>query len=138
MLNTQNNENEVGIDRTEVTYSIEEKQAAQRAMIGLFGMWGVQDEDVPSILCDVSVEEYKLWKIGQYGHVSKKLVKRMMDILSLHRKLRQMFTDPKRCYIWMGSANANFQGQAALDILKNEGGEGVIRINKYLNAVIYN
>lgn len=137
MLNTQNHKNEIGIDRTEVTYSLEEKQAAQKAMIGLFGMWEVQDEDVPFILCDVSVEEYKLWKIGQYGDVSKKLVKRMMDILSLHRKLRTIFTDPKRCYSWMGCANANFQGQSALDILKNKGSEGVIRIDKYLNAVIY-
>lgn len=111
----------------------EEGAALLRAVITLFGRWGLTDDEA-AMLLDLPVRTYRRWKAGQPGRLDRDTKARLSNLLGIHKALRIIFTDPARGYAWVKAENAAFEGRAALDIML--GGEltDLMRVRRYLDA----
>lgn len=117
------------------SYGTEELQAMQRAIIALFGKWGVTDAEAATILGGISAKTFRRWKTGDYGRVGRDLADRMSNLLGIHKALRIIFTDPATGYDWMCTENAALGGRSALEVMQNGGMEDIVRIRRYLDSV---
>ncbi|MBD2843517.1 MbcA/ParS/Xre antitoxin family protein [Erythrobacter rubeus] len=112
----------------------EEAAAMFRAVVNLFGKWGVSDEQA-SILLDVPVRSYRRWKAdGEPGRIDRDTKARLSNLMGIHKALRYMFRETQRSYAWVQAPNDAFQGRPALDIML--GGEltDLMRVRRYLDA----
>ncbi len=112
----------------------DEAQAVQRAMIRMFDHWGITDAEASILLGDVSPRTFQRWKVGQYGRVGVDLVTRMSNLIGIHKALRLLFSDPARGYRWVRTANADFGGQSALDVMLGGQITDLMRVRRYLDA----
>lgn len=131
--------NVVQIDRPETAvpengYSTEEVHAMQRTVLNIFDRWGVTDVDAATVLGGISAKTFRRWKDGEYGRVNRDLADRMSHLLSIHRALRIIFTEPQAGYAWVASPNRAFAGQTPLDVMKRGGMEDLVRLRRYLDA----
>lgn len=110
-----------------------EGAAMLRAVLNLFGKWGLTDDEA-AVLLDLPLRTYRRWKTGQAGRLDRDTKARLSNILGIHKALRILFTDPARVYGWIKSPNAAFGGPSALDIM--QGGEltDLMRVRRYLDA----
>lgn len=115
-------------------YSSEELQAMQRAMLNLFGRWGVSDINASVILGGISAKTYRRWKDGDYGRVSRDLADRMSNLLGVHKALRIIFADAVTGYQWVQAPNKAFAEKSPLNILLQGGMEDILRIRRYLDV----
>ncbi|MGB5078847.1 MAG: MbcA/ParS/Xre antitoxin family protein [Sphingorhabdus sp.] len=113
--------------------SPDEGAAAFRAVLTLFGKWGVSDEQAATLL-DMTARTFARWKADGPGRISRDGRARLSNFLGIHKALRIIFQEPKRGYDWIKSANSAFDGASALDIML--GGEltDIMRVRRYLDA----
>jgi len=110
-----------------------EGAAAFRAVMRLFGLWGVTDGQAATIL-DLPPRTLARWKAGEIGRIGRDGRARLSNLLGIHKALRITFREPVRGYAWIKAPNAAFAGRSALEIML--GGEltDLMRVRRYLDA----
>ena len=111
----------------------QEAAAMFRAVLNLFRLWGLSD-DQASVLLDLPVRTWRRWKAGDLGRIDRDGKARLSNIMGIHKALRILFTDPQRGYAWIKAPNAAFADRSALDVML--GGEltDLMRVRRYLDA----
>jgi uncharacterized protein (DUF2384 family) len=111
----------------------DEAAAMFRAVLNLFRLWDVSDEQAAVIL-DLNRRTYARWKAGELGRIGRDGKARLSNLMGIHKALRTIFREPARGYEWMKAPNQIFDGRSALDIML--GGEltDLMRVRRYLDA----
>lgn len=111
----------------------EEAAATFRAVLNLFGKWGLTDEQAATLL-DMPVRSYRRWKVEGPGRISRDGRARLSNLMGIHKSLRIIFAEAPRSYAWIKAANDVFGGASALDVML--GGEltDIMRVRRYLDA----
>lgn len=111
----------------------EEAGAMFRAVLNLFGKWGLSDEQA-AILLDAPIRTYRRWKAGDLGRIDRDGKARLSNIMGIHKALRIIFQEPQRGYGWIKAPNEAFGGRSALAVML--GGEltDLMRVRRYLDA----
>ncbi len=111
----------------------DEAGALFRAVLNLFGRWGLTDEQAATLV-DMPVRTYRRWKAEGPGRVSRDGAARLSNLIGIHKALRIVFSEAQRGYVWIKSSNSAFAGLSALDIML--GGEltDIMRVRRYLDA----
>ena len=110
-----------------------EAAAMFRAVINLFRLWSVNDEQA-AILLDLPVRSFRRWKAGELGRFDRDRKARLSNIMGIHKALRIILREPQRGYAWIQAPNAAFAGQTALRVML--GGEltDLMRVRRYLDS----
>lgn len=113
--------------------SDDEAAAMFRAVLNLFRLWDVTDEQAGTLL-DMPLRTYRRWKAGEIGRMDRDAKARLSNLMGIHKALRLIFREPQRGYGWIRSANDAFGGRSALDVML--GGEitDLMRVRRYLDA----
>ena len=111
----------------------DEGAAMFRAARGLFGKWGVTDEQA-AIVREMPVRSFRRWKAEGPGRISRDGCARLSNLMGIHKALRIIFSEPQRGYAWIRAVNSAFAGGSALDVML--GGEltDIMRVRRYLDA----
>ena len=111
----------------------EEAAAMFRAVLNLFRLWDVSDEQA-AIILDLNRRTYARWKAGDLGRIGRDGKARLSNLMGIHKALRTIFRDAARGYAWIKAPNTIFDGQSALDVML--GGEltDLMRVRRYLDA----
>ena len=111
-----------------------EAEAAARAIVNMFGRWGLSDQDACILLGGIAPRTWARWKKGELPKLGRDLRARLSNLLGIHKGLRIVFNDPERGYGWVERPNAAFGGSSALDVMR--GGEltDLMRVRCYLDA----
>jgi Protein of unknown function (DUF2384) len=111
----------------------DEAAAMFRAVIKLFALWSVTDEQAATLL-DMPLRTYRRWKAGDVGRIDRDSAARLSNLIGIHKALRIIFREPQRAYGWVSAANAAFGGRTALEVML--GGEltDLVRVRRYLDA----
>ena len=118
---------------TDAPISDAEGAAMFRAVLNLFRLWGVPDEQAASLL-DLPPRTYARWKAAGAGRLGRDGKARLSNLMGIHKALRIIFLDPQRGYDWIKAPNAAFGGRSALAVML--GGEltDLMRVRRYLDA----
>jgi hypothetical protein len=113
--------------------SDEEAAAMFRAVLNLFRLWDVSDEQA-AIILDLNRRTYARWKAGDLGRIGRDGKARLSNLMGIHKALRTIFRDAARGYEWIKAPNEIFDGQSALEVML--GGEltDLMRVRRYLDA----
>lgn len=111
----------------------EEAAAMFRAVLNLFRLWGVNDDQAATIL-DVPRRTFARWKAGEVGRLGRDGKARLSNLMGIHKALKIVFREASRGYAWIKAPNAAFGERSALDIML--GGEltDLMRVRRYLDA----
>lgn len=111
----------------------DEAAAMFRAVLNLFGKWGLTDEQAATLL-DMPLRTYRRWKAEGPGRISRDGRARLSNLMGIHKALRIIFTEAARGYAWIRAANDAFGGASALEVML--GGEltDLMRVRRYLDA----
>ena len=111
----------------------EEAAAMFRAVLNLFRLWDVSDEQA-AIILDLNRRTYARWKAGDLGRIGRDGKARLSNLMGIHKALRTIFRDAARGYGWIKAPNEIFDGQSALEVML--GGEltDLMRVRRYLDA----
>ncbi|MCW1428040.1 MbcA/ParS/Xre antitoxin family protein [Novosphingobium sp. JCM 18896] len=110
-----------------------EAAAMFRAVLNLFRLWGVS-EDQAAVILDLAPRTYARWKAGALGRIGRDGKARLSNLMGIHKALRLIFREPARGYAWIKAANQAFGGRSALEVMT--GGEltDLMRVRRYLDA----
>ncbi len=110
-----------------------EAAAMFRAVLNLFRLWGVTD-DQAAILLDLPRRTFARWKAGDLGRIGRDGKARMSNLMGIHKALRTVFREAARGYAWIKARNEAFGGRSALVVML--GGEltDLMRVRRYLDA----
>lgn len=110
-----------------------EAAAMFRAIVNLFRLWEITDEQA-AIVLDMPVRSYSRWKADGSGRIDRDKKARLSNLMGIHKALRIIFQEPRRAYSWIKAPNEAFAGRSALDIML--GGEltDLMRVRRYLDA----
>jgi hypothetical protein len=113
--------------------SDEEAAAMFRAVLNLFRLWGVGDEQA-AIILDLPRRTFARWKAGEIGRIGRDGKARLSNLMGIHKALKIIFREPTRGHGWIKAPNDAFGGHSALDVLL--GGEitDLMRVRRYLDA----
>lgn len=114
--------------------TVAEAQAMQRAIIKLFELWKLTENEAAVLLGGVNPRTYHRWKKGEYGRTSVDLNARLSNLMGIHKSLRLLFKDAHRAYDWIRKPNSTFAGDSALQIMLNGEFTDLIRIRHFLDA----
>jgi len=111
----------------------QEAGAMFRAVLNLFRLWGVSDNEA-AVLLDLPVRTYARWKADGAGRLGRDGKARLSNLLGIHKALRLIFREPQRGYDWVKASNTAFGGESALGVML--GGEltDLMRVRRYLDA----
>lgn len=111
----------------------EEAAAMFRAVVKLFRLWGVTDDQAAALL-DLPKRTFARWKAGDLGRVGRDGKARLSNLIGIHKALRLIFHEAPRGYAWIKASNEAFGGRSALDVML--GGEltDLMRVRRYLDA----
>ena len=111
----------------------EEAAAMFRAVVKLFRLWGVTDDQAATLL-DLPKRTYVRWKAGDLGRIGRDGKARLSNLMGIHKALRLIFREAPRGYAWIKAPNEAFGGRSALDLML--GGEltDLMRVRRYLDA----
>jgi hypothetical protein len=111
----------------------DEAAAMFRAVLNLFGKWGLSDEQAATLL-DMPVRSFRRWKVEGPRRVSRDGCARLSNLMGIHKALRIIFTEAQRGYTWIKAKNTAFAGSSALEVML--GGEltDIMRVRRYLDA----
>jgi Protein of unknown function (DUF2384) len=111
----------------------DEAAAMFRAVVNLFHLWSVTDEQA-AILLDLPVRSYRRWKAGEIGRINRDTKARLSNLMGIHKALRVIFREPRRGYAWIQMPNTAFAGKSALAVML--GGEltDLMRVRRYLDS----
>ncbi|MGB7181519.1 MAG: MbcA/ParS/Xre antitoxin family protein [Burkholderiaceae bacterium] len=110
-----------------------EAAALFRAVVNLFRLWGVTDNEAATLL-DLPVRTYTRWKADGAGRISRDGKARLSHLIGIHKALRIIFREPQRGYAWIKKPNTVLNGRSALQIML--GGEltDLMRVRHLLDA----
>jgi len=110
-----------------------EAAAMFRAVVRLFGLWGLTDDQAATLL-DLPLRSFRRWKAEGPGRIDRDGKARLSNLIGIHKALRIIFAEAQRGYAWIRAANAAFAGASALDVML--GGEltDLMRVRRYLDA----
>lgn len=111
----------------------DEAAAMFRAALGLFGKWGLTDDQAATLL-DMPLRSYRRWKAEGAGRISRDGRARLSNLMGVHKALRLIFTEPQRGYAWIKAGNAAFAGASALDVMLDGELTDIMRVRRYLDA----
>ncbi|WP_031553026.1 MbcA/ParS/Xre antitoxin family protein [Parvularcula oceani] len=111
-----------------------EVAALQRAVIRLFALWDLSDQDASTLLGDISPRTFQRWKQGQTGRVGPDLAARLSNLVGIHKALRLLFKEKARGYAWIRKPNAAFGARSALDVMLRGQLTDLMRVRRYLDA----
>ena len=111
----------------------EEAAAMFRAVVKLFRLWGVTDDQAAALL-DLPKRTFARWKAGDLGRIGRDGKARLSNLMGIHKALRLIFHEAPRGYAWIKAPNEAFGGRSALDVML--GGEltDLMRVRRYLDA----
>ena len=111
----------------------EEAAAMFRAVLNLFKLWAVTD-DQAAILLDLPPRTFARWKAAKVGRFNRDGKARLSNLMGIHKALRILFREAPRGYAWVKAPNEAFGGRSALDVML--GGEltDLMRVRRYLDA----
>jgi Protein of unknown function (DUF2384) len=111
----------------------DEAAAMFRAVLKLFALWAVTDEQAATLL-DMPLRTYRRWKAGDIGRIDRDGAARLSNLIGIHKALRIIFREPQHAYGWVNAANEAFGGRTALAVML--GGEltDLMRVRRYLDA----
>jgi uncharacterized protein (DUF2384 family) len=111
----------------------EEAAAMFRAVVKLFRLWGVTDDQAAALL-DLPKRTFARWKAGDLGRIGRDGKARLSNLIGIHKALRLIFHEAPRGYAWIKAPNEAFGGRSALDVML--GGEltDLMRVRRYLDA----
>ena len=111
----------------------EEAAAMFRAVIKLFKLWAVTDEQAATLL-DLPVRTYARRKAREQGRIDRDTKARLSNLMGIHKALRIIFHEADGGYRWIRAANETFDGRSALDTML--GGEltDLMRVRRLLDA----
>jgi Protein of unknown function (DUF2384) len=120
-------------DFTPAAISDFEAAAMFRAVLGLFRLWSVTDENA-AVLLDLPIRSYRRWKAGEIGRIDRDTRARLSNLMGIHKALRLIFSEPQRGYAWIQAPNSAFADRTALDVML--GGEltDLMRVRRYLDS----
>ncbi|MDZ5696038.1 MbcA/ParS/Xre antitoxin family protein [Chelativorans sp. M5D2P16] len=110
-----------------------EAAAMFRAVVNLFGRWGLTDEQA-GVLLDLPARTYRRWKAGEIGRIDRDGKARLSNLMGIHKALRIIFREPQRAYDWVGKPNAAFGGRSALEVMLEGELTDLMRVRRYLDA----
>ena len=110
-----------------------EAAAALRAVVRLFALWGLTDQQAADLL-DLPVRTYRRWKAGEAGRIGRDGRARLSNLLGIHKSLRLIFAEPARGYAWVKAANDAFGGKSALEVMLGGELSDLMRVRAYLDA----
>lgn len=111
-----------------------EAAAMFRAVVRLFGHWGLTDEQAATLL-DIGVRSYRRWKAaGDPGRIGRDGKARLSNLIGIHKALRIVFSDAARGYRWIKAPNAAFGDRSALDVMLGGEFTDLMRVRRYLDA----
>ena len=110
-----------------------EGAAMFRAVLTLFGRWGISDAEA-ALLLDTAPRTFSRWKTIGPGRLGRDQKARLSNLMGIHKALRIIFRDPDRVYGWVRLPNRAFDMRSALDVML--GGEltDLMRVRRYLDA----
>lgn len=111
-----------------------EGAAMARAVVKLFGHWGISDGEACVLLGGLSKRTFARWKDGDVGRLSVDQKTRLSLLMGIHKALRLLFTEPARAYGWVKKPNTSFGGKSALDIMLAGYLMDLFRVRQYLDA----
>ena len=111
----------------------EEAAAMFRAVVRLFRLWGVTDDQAATLL-DLPKRTFARWKAGDLGRIGRDGKARLSNLMGIHKALRLIFREAPRGYAWIKAPNEAFGGRSALDVML--GGEltDLMRVRGFLDA----
>ena len=111
----------------------EEAAAMFRAVVKLFRLWGVTDNQAAALL-DLPKRTFARWKAGDLGRIGRDGKARLSNLMGIHKALRLIFHEAPRGYAWIKAPNEAFGGRSVLDVML--GGEltDLMRVRRYLDA----
>lgn len=115
-------------------FSDAQVHAMQRAVVRLFGHWGVSDSDAAVLLGDIAPRTFQRWKTGKLGRTTADLAARLSNLMGIHKALRLLYSDPARGYRWIKAPNKAFGGRSALDVMLGGQLTDIMRVRRYLDA----
>jgi hypothetical protein len=111
----------------------DEAAAMFRAVLNLFGKWGLTDEQAATLL-DMPVRTYRRWKADGPGRISRDGAARLSNLMGIHKALRILFSEVQRGYAWIKAGNSAFSGSSALDVMLGGELSDIMRVRRYLDA----
>ena len=104
-----------------------------RAVVKLFRLWGVTDDQAATLL-DLPKRTFARWKAGDLGRIGRDGKARLSNLMGIYKALRLIFREVPRGYAWIKAPNEAFGGRSAFDLML--GGEltDLIRVRRYLDA----
>jgi hypothetical protein len=111
----------------------EEAAAMFRAVLNLFRLWDVSDEQA-AIILDLNRRTYARWKAGDLGRIGRDGKARLSNLMGIHKALRTIFRDAARGYAWIKAPNEIFDGQSALEVMLGGDLTDLMRVRRYLDA----
>lgn len=120
-------------DEFDAAITDDEAGAMFRAVLNLFRLWGVSDEQA-ALLLDLPLRTYRRWKAGEPGRIGRDGKARLSNLMGIHKALRIIFADQQRGYAWIKAPNTAFGGESSLEVML--GGEltDLMRVRRYLDA----
>lgn len=111
----------------------DEAAAMFRAVVNLFRLWEITDEESATLL-DLPVRTYARWKAGALGRIDRDGKARLSNLMGIHKALRIIFREPQRGYRWIKATNDAFAGRSALNIMLGGDLTDLMRVRRYLDA----
>lgn len=110
-----------------------EAAAAFRAVLNLFGLWHVSDEQAATLL-DMPIRTFRRWKVEGPKQFTRDARARLSNLLGIHKALRIIFSDAQRGYNWIAQPNSAFAGRSALAVMLDGELTDIMRVRRYLDT----
>lgn len=119
----------------EATFNAAETAAMGRAVVNLFGRWGLTDQQARTLLGAISQSSWSRWKKdGPPKKIGPDQAARLSNLMGIHKALRILFGDSDRAYAWIKAPNRHLGDKSALEVMLNGQISDLTRIRRYLDA----
>lgn len=118
-------------------FSLESRTALARMVCQLFLLWEISEADQLNLLVMTKESQPSLadLRAGQALPEVKNIVGRVGWLMSIHKNLGLLYPHNDEIkYTWINRGNEVFDNSSPLEIMKEEGIAGIIRVARYLNG----
>lgn len=100
--------------------------------------WGVSPERQVLILGCRDGTILDAWQRGDYAEVSDDVLIRISYVLGVYKALNTIFPDARNADGWVTAPNSAplFAGRSAMELMVEEGVEGLASVRRYLDAQV--
>lgn len=112
--------------------------AVLRVFDGLAGAWSLEGSQRLALLGLAETAELQALRTAPLDEVPTEIVERVIILLDIFKAINTLLPEPSRADAWIRTPNSAplFAGRPALDMMIDEGLEGLRRIRSYLQAQI--